>query len=127
MRGKRNILIDIAKIGLITMIQQTESIGSKLIITHFIKQIDKLLIALTENLIKFDIYRRILTNNLRMKEIWSFVITTQQIPLLTYTNRRQLIHIANKNYLNTTKWFVRTKTIVTQHCINSIKHIGTHH
>src|SRR5690349_507733 len=101
MRGKCDIGLVCRRyeIMLIIAIKQVQLLQCTAIITNVIQDVDKGLLALSIDFLKFQQNRWIFAQHLGVKEKRTGIILTHDLPFTIFHNGWQLIHITDKEYL----------------------------
>ena len=96
-------------------------------IPYLVEYINETRVTLPINLFQFNINRRLHLCYFAAKEIWTTIKLIQHFPFFIRYNGRQLMHIANKQYLCTPKRFVKSSSKMAHDGINCIQSITTNH
>ena len=91
-----------------------------------IEYINKFLVILSVNCFQLNRNQVLSLKYFCIKKIWTWIVFHEQILILLFKNRRQLIHITNKNQLHSAKGSLRFSDI-SERQINCIYHICPNH
>ena len=77
-------------------------------------------------MVEFHAYIRVLLQHMTVEEIHRLIIILEQFPFVLSRHRRQLLYVAYHQKLHASKCLVAA-THFSQHCVDSIEEVGTHH
>ena len=101
--------------------------GGYSIRTQTIKQFDERGFFLSVYFLEFDDVWLQAFHDIGREEVRGGVFRLESIGLIRGDDWRELIEVANKNHLDSAKWFTRPFTIQAQCFINAVEKIGSHH
>ena len=79
------------EVGDIAAAQQFDALVGELVVAHLVEQPHVVGVALTENLVEFDVHGRLLFDDAAVEEKGRAVVLFQQVPLLSDGHGRQLV------------------------------------